>query len=218
MDERLCVAVVDDHVGLVGAIRAGTPSSRVRVLGPFEPHDRHLRIGVDVVVVDLDREDGHGLAMLIRVCESAHHAVRVVAATAERDPELGSAVVTAGASGLLLLDADPGELEDGLRRAVAGELVLPDEHLTSLVDRLRTIREERLGTAAIDTLTARERQILDALGRGGSTGEIAALLGISPMTVQSHVKNVLTKLGVHSKVEAVRLAWRCGAIAMPATA
>ena len=48
--------------------------------------------------------------------------------------------------------------------------------------------------------------------------EIAALLGISPMTVQSHVKNVLAKLGVHSKVEAVRLAWRFGAIAMPASA
>ena len=56
------------------------------------------------------------------------------------------------------------------------------------------------------------------LSDGRSTVEIAALLGISPMTVQSHVKNVLAKLDVHSKVEAVRLAWRFGAIAMPASA
>jgi two-component system, NarL family, nitrate/nitrite response regulator NarL len=217
MHERICVAVVDDHTRLAGVLRTGTRSSRVRVLGPFEHHDRHLRIGVDVIVVDLDREDGHGLAMLVRVCETAHHAVRVLAATEERDPELGSAIVTAGASGLLLMN-DMDDLEDGLHRAVAGELVLPDEHLISLVDRLRSVREERAGGAAIATLTARELQVLDSLAHGGSTGEIAALLGISPATVQSHVKSVLTKLGVHSKVEAVRLAWRCGAIAMPATA
>jgi len=47
------------------------------------------------------------------------------------------------------------------------------------------------------------------------TSEVAERLGISAMTVQSHVKNVLAKLGVHSKVEAVRIAWRCGAVAVP---
>jgi two-component system nitrate/nitrite response regulator NarL len=218
MDERLCVAVVDDHARLVGVLRTGIGSSRVRVIGPFEPHDRHLRLGADVIVVDLDRDDGHGLATLVRICEAAHSAIRIVAATEDRDPELGSAVVTAGASGLLLIGADRVDFEDAIRRAVAGELVLPDEHLASLVDRLRSVRGERVGTAVIASLTAREFQVLSALAHGGSTGEIAALLGISPMTVQSHVKNVLTKLGVHSKVEAVRLAWRCGAIAIPATA
>jgi DNA-binding NarL/FixJ family response regulator len=218
MDERLCVAVVDDHARLIGVLRAGLGSSAVRVIGPFETYDRRLRLGVDVIVVDLDRDDGHGLATLVRICEVAHSAVRIVAATTDRDPDLGSAVVTAGASGLLLTGEKPRELEDVIRRAVAGELVLPDEHLSSLVDRLRSVREEQAGAAAIASLTARELQVLGALAHGESTGEIAALLEISPMTVQSHVKNVLTKLGVHSKVEAVRLAWRCGAIAMPASA
>jgi DNA-binding NarL/FixJ family response regulator len=218
MDERLCIAVVDDHARLLGELRAGIGSRRMRVIGPFEPHDRHLRLGVDVIVVDLDREDGQGLATLVRICETTHSAVRIVAATQDRDPELGSAVVTAGASGLLLAGERSRDLEDVIRRAVAGELVLPDEHLASLVDRLRSVREERSGAAAVASLTARELQVLGALALGGSTGEIAGLLEISPMTVQSHVKNVLTKLGVHSKVEAVRLAWRCGAIAMPATA
>jgi DNA-binding CsgD family transcriptional regulator len=60
--------------------------------------------------------------------------------------------------------------------------------------------------------------VLRALSYGESTAEIAASLGITAMTVQSHVKSVLTKLRVHSKVEAVRFAWRSGAIAMPATA
>jgi DNA-binding NarL/FixJ family response regulator len=218
MDERLCVAVVDDHARLVGVLRTTIGSSPLRVIGPFEPHDRRLRLGVDVVVVDLDRDDGHGLATLVRICEVAHSAIRIIAATADHDPELGSAVVTAGASGLLLTDEKSRDLEDVLRRAVAGELVLPDAHLSSLVDRLRSVRAERAGAAAVASLTARELQVLGALAHGGSTGEIAALLEISPMTVQSHVKNVLTKLGVHSKVEAVRLGWRCGAVAVPATA
>jgi DNA-binding CsgD family transcriptional regulator len=70
----------------------------------------------------------------------------------------------------------------------------------------------------LDALTAREFEVLQLLANGSTTGEIARLLQISPMTVQSHVKNVLAKLGVHSKVEAVRLAWRAGAIATPASA
>ena len=214
MDERLRVAVVDDHELLIERLRSAELTARLVVLGPFAPHDRSVHSTADVVVVDLDREDGHGLTTLVRVCETAHH-VRVVAATAERDPELGSAVVTAGASGLVLSRSHPGEIEDGLRRAVAGELVLPDEHLVSLVDRLRMVREERVEAAAAASLTPRELQVLHSLAGGLGTGEIAALLGISRMTVQSHVKNVLTKLGVHSKVEAMRLAWRSGAVAMP---
>jgi DNA-binding NarL/FixJ family response regulator len=217
MEERLCAAVVDDHARLVATLRAASRRSRLQVLGPYTPLDPILLAAVDVVVVDLDRDDGHGLATLVRVCETVHD-VRVVAATAERDPELGSAIVTAGASGLLPSRGGLTEFEDGLRRAVDGELVLPDEHLISLVDRLRTVRAERAVSESIESLTARELQVLRSLAVGRTTPEIAALLDISPTTVQSHVKSVLTKLGVHSQIEAVRIAWRCGTVAMPATA
>jgi two-component system, NarL family, nitrate/nitrite response regulator NarL len=61
-------------------------------------------------------------------------------------------------------------------------------------------------------LTARERQILASLAEGASTSEVAVGLGISRLTVQSHVKSILAKLGVHSKVEAVTLAWRHGIV------
>ena len=142
----------------------------------------------------------------------------MIAATTEQDPELGSAIVTAGASGLLPSRGDPAEMEDAIRRAVAGELVLPDDHLYSLVDRLRAVRAGLTEATNLESLTARELEVLRSLSDGRSTLEIAALLGISPMTVQSHVKNVLAKLGVHSKVEAIRLAWRVGAIAMPVSA
>jgi len=216
MPERLRVAVVDDHPRLIARLRSPELSARLRVFGPFAPLDQGQALA-DVIVVDLDRDDDRGLATLVRVCETVDD-VRVLAATGEQDPEIGSAVVTAGASGLILSNGSPAEIVDGLLRAVDGELVLPDEHLASLVDRLRMVREERVEAAAIASLTPRELQVLHSLAGGLGTGDIAALLGITPLTVQSHVKNVLTKLGVHSKVEAVRLAWRCGAVAMPASA
>jgi DNA-binding NarL/FixJ family response regulator len=111
-----------------------------------------LGTDADVVLVDLDRADGHGLATLLRVCETVQ-GKRVVTATADRDPELGSVIVTAGASGLLLLGDDPAAWADGLRRAIGGELVLPDEHLTSLVARLRIARDERAEASALASLT-----------------------------------------------------------------
>jgi DNA-binding NarL/FixJ family response regulator len=217
MDGCLCVAVVDDHERLVGTLRSATRRSHFQIVGPFAANDRVVRDGADVVVVDLDRDDGHGLATLVRVCDEVH-AIRIIAATTERDPELGSAVITAGANGLLHSLGDLTDLEDGLRRAAAGELVLPDEHLPSLVERFRIGRPERLEIPSIASLTPRELQVLRALSYGETTAEIAASLGITAMTVQSHVKSVLTKLRVHSKVEAVRFAWRSGGIEMPATA
>jgi DNA-binding NarL/FixJ family response regulator len=218
MEDRIRVSVVDDHIRLVESLRlAWGRGPRLRVLGPFVPGVAALRAAPDVIVVDLERDDGHGLGALVEVCDAVHD-VRVIAATTERDPELGSAIVTAGASGLLPSWGDPAEMEDAIRRAVAGELVLPDDHLSSLVDRVRAVRARVTEAANLDSLTARELEVLRLLSDGRSTVEIAALLGISPMTVQSHVKNVLAKLGVHSKVEAVRLAWRFGAIAMPASA
>jgi len=101
MDGRLRVSVVDDHNRLVESLRLawgyGTP---FRVLGPFAPGVAALRAEPDVIVVDLERDDGRGLAALVEVCDAVHD-VRVIAATTEQDPELGSAIVTAGASGLL---------------------------------------------------------------------------------------------------------------------
>jgi DNA-binding CsgD family transcriptional regulator len=96
--------------------------------------------------------------------------------------------------------------------------VLPDDHLASLVQQVPLTEAGDPGTAHMGSLTARELEVLRLLANGSTTGEIARLLQISPMTVQSHVKNVLAKLGVHSKVEAVRLAWRAGTIATPASA
>jgi DNA-binding CsgD family transcriptional regulator len=105
-----------------------------------------------------------------------------------------------------------------LRRAAAGELILPASHLAALVDLVRVSRLEPNDGARLEALTRREREVLALLADGHTTQEVSDALSISVMTVQSHVKNVLAKLGVHSKVEAIRFAWRSGALTMPASA
>jgi len=87
--------------------------------------------------------------------------------------------------------------------------VMPEGDLAAVLERLRGARADT-GEAALERLTPRETEILSALAAGSTANEIAASLGISALTVQSHMKSILAKLGVHSKIEAVTLAWRHG--------
>ena len=94
---------------------------------------------------------------------------------------------------------------DAVRRAAAGEIVMPAGDLPSVLGQLRNSGEDGLAR-----LTPRETQVLQALAAGETAARIAASLGISRLTVQSHVKSILAKLRVHSKIEAITLAWRHG--------
>ncbi len=125
--------------------------------------------------------------------------------------------LAAGACGILPPQRDRS-LVGVFQRALAGELVLPADELPTLVDRLRSARVDRPERERLASLTQREREILRALSEGSSTHDLAQRLEISPLTVQSHVKNILSKLGVHTKVEAVRMAWRHGLRAVTRTA
>jgi DNA-binding NarL/FixJ family response regulator len=180
---RACsVRAHDPPIGLVPDAAGGVPQASTKV---------------NVVIVDLDRADEQGLITLIGVCQ-ALSGPRVLVATAQGDdPALGAAVVMAGASGLLPHVRTRASLEDALRRTLAGELVLPDDHLASLVQQVPLSEAGDAATGHMGSLTARELEVLRLLADGSTTGEIARLLQISPMTVQSHVKNVLAKLGVH---------------------
>ena len=169
----------------------------------------------DLIVVDVDRGDGRG-EEVVRAIVAASGAGRVLAASERGGPEVAVDVLMAGACGLLPSSAaDP--LADVFRRALAGELILPADDLSLLVDRLAASGAVDPGADAMASLTARERDILRTFAAGASTADVAEAFGITPLTVQSHVKKILAKLGVHSKVEAVRLAWRHGlAVASPA--
>ena len=171
-------------------------------------------VPVDVLVVDL----GNASVQTLRDAVTALGRVRVLAVCDELDPEVGASVIAAGAGGLMARSVDERSVPDLLRRAAAGELILPATHLAALVDLVRLSRLDPNDGALLEALTRREREVLALLADGCTTQEVSLALSISVMTVQSHVKNVLAKLGVHSKVEAIRFAWRSGVLTMPASA
>jgi DNA-binding NarL/FixJ family response regulator len=188
------------------------------ILGPVnnvaEAQAAASEVPVDVLAIQLA---GPSL-QTVQEANDALGGVRIIVVTDDLDPEVGASVIAAGAAGLMVRSDDERSVPDLLQRAAAGELILPAAHLTALVELVRVSRIDSTDSARIHTLTRREREVLALLADGHTTQEVSQALSISVMTVQSHVKNVLAKLGVHSKVEAIRFAWRAGALTMPATA
>jgi two-component system, NarL family, nitrate/nitrite response regulator NarL len=211
--DAIRILVVAERMGFAqGLLIALRRRSGFDVLGPLSDESAVIELLAearpDLVVVDLDRSDGRGLLILAAVRDEAN----VPAMVATRDTSAGNVelALVAGACGVLPVDGQPASLASAVRRAVAGELVLPVDDLSASVGRLREARTRRGRHAALATLTQREREVITGFARGASISGIAVELGISRSTVQTHVKNILRKLGVHSTIEAVGVAWRAG--------
>ena len=219
MSARIRLLVVDSDPRLArdleDALPTGGPVAVTDlVAGAADAIDALANGLVELVVVDVDRADGQGTEIIAAIADGGGRG-RVLAATEHGSPELAADALFAGASGVLPPARDRS-LVDVFERALAGELVLPADDLSQLVDRITSPSQtDGSGARAVGRLTPREREILRMLAAGSSTADLAEAFGISPLTVQSHVKNILSKLGVHSKVEAVRLAWRHGLATTP---
>lgn len=212
--ETIRVLVVDESPGLTQDLLLGLRRRcAFQILGPVADADAALEASAahrpHLVLVQLDRSDGRGVP-IVAALRRGPTTTRVMAATTRPADPAVELALAAGACGVLGGDRDGSSLADAFGRAVAGELVLPVDELPLLVDRVREGRSRSVQVARLSTLTAREHEVLAALADGASTPGIALGLGISPATVQTHVKNILGKLGVHSKVEAVGAAWRAG--------
>jgi DNA-binding NarL/FixJ family response regulator len=214
MDINVRVLVMERGVGLTHDLTLACRHAGVSVLGPVLDVAEALAAAGEVAVDVLAMELAGPSIQAVREVTEALGGVRVLVVTDEPDPEVGATVIAAGACGLMARTSDERTVPDTLRRAAAGELILPATHLSALVD---LVRVSKLGhrDGAIDALTRREREVLALLADGRTTQEVSEALSISVLTVQSHVKNVLAKLGVHSKVEAIRVAWRSGALTVP---
>jgi NarL family two-component system response regulator LiaR len=135
--------------------------------------------------------------------------VRVVLLSAARELELEESAVRAGASGFIDKGAGIASIAHSLRLVAAGESVISREMTRHLVDRLRRTPEDGYGIRPVKSpLTDREWEILDMICSGSTTRTIADELFLSTETVNSHVKRILRKLGVHSRSDAVAAASR----------
>jgi DNA-binding NarL/FixJ family response regulator len=210
MHETIQVLVIGDAVptGLDG-VTSGGPSLLISgpVPVPASPYVVSRR-AVDVVLVGARAPRP---VEIVRETRAVVPSVRVLVEAATPSPALAADVLAAGGSGVIPAGLQSAALGDALVRAHHGELVLDEEDLRSLVRSLTSAR----ASAASPALTHRELEVLSALAEGRDTPEIAAFLEVSPATVKAHVKSVLMKLRAHSKIEAVRIAWREGLVAVP---
>lgn len=161
-----------------------------------------------VALVDVILEKGDGLEVAERISrESPDTRVIVLAATDDETKALRA--LRAGARGYLRKDIELEALPRAINGVLAGEAAV-SRHLTMrVIDELR--KAPLLGPGirpTVSELTPREWQVLDLLTTGASTADIAVDLVLSPETVLTHVKNILKKLGVHSRRDAIRQAER----------
>ena len=196
------VLVVDDHPvvrgGLVGWLAAQPDLEVVGEAGDgLEALAAVASLEPDVVLMDLRMPRMDGVSATERLA-SAHPSVRVlVLTTYDTDADIIRAV-EAGATGYLLKDTPRTRLVDAVRAAARGETVLGPPVAAVLVNRLRA--------PAADALTPREVQVLAAVARGLSNGEIGRELFIGEATVKTHLLRLFAKLGVDDRTRAVTVA------------
>jgi DNA-binding NarL/FixJ family response regulator len=137
----------------------------------------------------------------------------LILASLELDDEV-LAALRAGACGFLPKDVPAEELLAAIRTIAAGEAVVAPRVLRRLLERLATALPDPPVSPAqpLRVLTDREREVLVHIARGETNNEIARALSVSETTVKTHVGNVLTKLGLRDRVQAVVLAYETGLV------
>jgi DNA-binding NarL/FixJ family response regulator len=218
VSDVLKVLLVDDHA----MVRSGfamvlSVEDDIEVVGEaadgVEALEQARAVRPDVVLMDVQMPRMDGIeATRHLVADDLGHVVIVT--TFDRDDYLFDAL-QAGASGFLLKNAGPEQLLDAVRAAGGGHALLAPEVTRRVISRMSgaaPAATDRPEPAGLALLTAREREVLVLLGRGLSNGEIAAELVLGEATVKTHVSNVLAKLHLRDRVQAVIYAYEAGLI------
>jgi NarL family two-component system response regulator LiaR len=204
MAETIKVLLVDDHAMVrrgLGAFLSVYPDLELvaEAESGAEAIAQCARLRPDVVLMDLMMPEMDGATATAELRRQFPQ-VRVIALTSFREDELVQRVIQAGAIGYLLKNVSGGELAQAIRAAHAGRPTLAPEATQALIN-----AATRPAAPGHD-LTARERDVLALMVKGLSNSEIAARLTVSQSTIKGHVSNILSKLGVASRTEAVALA------------
>lgn len=209
MSYRLTVVLADPQRLCRAALAAAMEHSQIRVVAQVEDGDGALTATAahtpDVLLVEA-RLPGVGGAQVCAQVKEEHPTVRVAVVGHEPREEILLAAVEAGADGYLTRNMDLDSLLQAVRRIGRGEAVIPPLMLGSLLKSL--IQRRREADAALmrySRLSRREREVLELLVEGADQDEMADILSISPQTVRTHIQNVIGKLEVHSRLEAVAL-------------
>ena len=159
----------------------------------------------DVILMDMSMPDMDGATATRAIRKQFPH-VQIIALTSFKEGKRIKTALEAGAIGYLLKDITADDLVRAIRSAYAGRATLSPEAAQSLVE-----TAYQPPAPGLD-LTAREREVLAMMIEGLNNTQIAGRMTVSPSTIKSHVSNILSKLGVASRTEAVTLALRNGIV------
>lgn len=205
------VALVDDHalcrsgltellehragVKVVGA--TGVPAAVVPMLREHAP---------DLLVLDLRLPTTDGLSLLRLIRAEGFETPTVILTMSDSEDDLAAAL-RAGVRGYLLKDMEPEEVVDAIVRAARGEMVVASAMTLKLAQLLQSGQRGSVKADLVASLTDREREVLDHVARGQSNKVIAKALDISHNTVKLHVRHIMDKLNLRSRVEAAVFAF-----------
>lgn len=214
---KIRLAIVDDHevvrqglrgflellddIEIVGEGRTGKEA--VELARSIEP---------DIILMDVLMPEMSGVDATIAILAENPN-IRILILSSFSDEETIFPALEAGAVGYVLKDISPDELADVLRDTHQGKTRLHPDIATKLIERMkRPANSEPTVSPKLESLTEREREVLQAIGRGMSNKEIAGELFISPMTVKTHVSNLLGKLDLFDRTQAAIFAIRQGLV------
>lgn len=219
MSDQTGIVVVDDQA----VIRAGLcmildNEPDMAVIGEaangIEAVEVVAATGPEVVLMDIRMAELDGIEATRQIVTQEDPPAVLVLTTFE-DDEYVFESLRAGASGFLLKDAEPDLLLSAIRSVAAGDTLVDPAVTRSLVDRWAQLENDEISprlTPDLLELTERENDVLVLLANGQSNREIADSLYLSEATIKTHVSNLLSKLGVHSRVQAVIVAYEYGVV------
>jgi DNA-binding NarL/FixJ family response regulator len=213
------IVLADDHA----VVREGT-----RILLDREPdlevvgeavdgsHAIELvdKLRPDVAVLDIAMPNKNGIQATQEI-KQRWPQTSVLVLTGYDDDEYVYAMIDAGAGGYLLKDVPSEDVIKAVRAIHSGEPVLQSQIMQKLMDRASKPASRKSANAALaDEISAREREVMVLAARGLTNAMIADELNLSSRTIQTHLRNIFTKLGVSSRTEAVVLAIKLGLVAL----
>lgn len=211
MNTKTRVMLVDDHAlcrsgltellehrgGMTVVGATGAPEQVVPMLREHQP---------DLMVLDLRLATTDGLSVLRQIRAAGLDTTVVVLTMSDSEDDL-SASLRAGVRGYLLKDMEPEEMIDAIGRAARGEMVVASAMTLKLAQILQSGPKGSVKGDLVASLTDREREVLDHVARGQSNKVIAKALDISHNTVKLHVRHIMDKLNLRSRVEAAVFAF-----------
>jgi two-component system NarL family response regulator len=212
MTEKIRVLVADDHAlfrRALAAVFADEPD--VELVGEASDGEEAIRMAAelvpDVVLMDVRMPKVLGIDAARQIKADQPSTKIVMLTVSDEEDDLFEAI-KAGASGYLLKEVDPAEIADALRQIHEGHSLLSPAVASKLVSEFAAISKRSDERAMRPTLTDRELEVLRLAADGLTNRQIGRRLGISENTVKNHIRNILEKLHLHSRMEAVLYAVR----------